>query len=142
MISSIQSPEVAAWASGFPVALLHVAVGLAILAIGAALYALLTPHREIQLVRDGNPAAALSFGGVLIGIALPLAFALSASTSVLEIALWGFTVTAVQLALFWVVDLVLQGLPQRIREGDIAAAALLVAAKLAVAAILSAAVTA
>ncbi|HTX49576.1 MAG TPA: DUF350 domain-containing protein [Caulobacteraceae bacterium] len=142
MISSIQSPELAAWASGFPITLLHVAVGLAILMIGASLYALLTPHREIQLVRDGNPAAALSFGGVLVGIALPLAFALSASTSVLEIALWGFTVTAVQLALFWVVDLVLQGLPQRIREGEIAAAALLVAAKLAVAAILAAAVTA
>jgi putative membrane protein len=142
MISSIQSPELAAWASGFPVALLHVAVALAILLAGASLYALLTPHREIQLVRDGNPAAALSFGGVLVAIALPLAFALSASTSVLEIALWGITVTAVQLALFWVVDLVLQGLPQRIREGEIAAAALLVAAKLAVAAILAAAVTA
>jgi putative membrane protein len=48
----------------------------------------------------------------------------------------------VQLALFWVVDTVLQGLPQRIREGEIAAAALLVAAKLAVAAILAAAVAA
>jgi putative membrane protein len=142
MNSPIQSPEFAAWASGFPVTLLHVAVALVILLSGASLYALLTPHREIQLVRDGNPAAALSFGGVLVGIALPLAFALSASTSVLEIAIWGITVTAVQLALFWVVDLVLQGLPQRIREGEIAAAALLVAAKLAVAAILAAAVSA
>jgi putative membrane protein len=142
MISPIQSPELAAWATGFPVTLLHVAVALAILLVGAALYALLTPHREIQLIRDGNPAAALSFGGVLVGIALPLAFALSASTSLLEIALWGATTTAVQLALFWVVDLVLQGLPQRIREGDVAAATLLVAAKLAVAAILAAAVTA
>ena len=142
MNSSIQSPELAAWASGFPVTLLHVAVALAILLIGASLYALLTPHREIQLVRDGNPAAALSFGGVLVGIALPLAFAVSASTSALEIAIWGITVTAVQLALFWVVDLVLQGLPQRIREGEVAAAALLVAAKLAVAAILAAAVSA
>jgi len=142
MISPIQSPELAAWATGFPVTLLHVAVALAILLVGAALYALLTPHREIQLIRDGNPAAALSFGGVLVGIALPLAFALSASTSLLEIALWGATTTAVQLALFWVVDLVLQGLPQRIREGDVAAATLLVAAKLAVADILAAAVTA
>ena len=137
-----QSPELAAWATGFPVTLLHVAVTLAILAAGAALYALLTPHREIQLIREGNPAAALSFGGVLIGLALPLAFALAASTSLLEIALWGAATAAVQLALFWVVDLILQGLPQRIREGEVAAAALLVAAKLAVAAILAAAVAA
>jgi putative membrane protein len=137
----LQSPELDAWASGFPLTLLHVGVALAILAAGAAVYALLTPHREIQLIREGNAAAALSFGGVLVGIALPLAFALAASTSVLEIALWGATTIVVQLALFWVVDLLLRGLPQRIKEGEVAAAALLVGAKLAVAAILAAAVS-
>ena len=46
------------------------------------------------------------------------------------------------LALFWITDLMLQGLPRRIRDGEIAAAVLLVSAKLAVAIILSAAVTA
>jgi putative membrane protein len=137
----LQSPELDAWASGFPLTLLHVCVALAILAGGAALYALVTPHREIQLIREGNSAAALSFGGVLVGIALPLAFALAASTSVLEIALWGATTIVVQLALFWAVDLLLRGLPQRIKQGEVAAAALLVAAKLAVAAILAAAVS-
>jgi putative membrane protein len=134
-------PELDAWASGFPLTLLHVAVALVILAAGAALYAWVTPHREIQLIREGNAAAALSFGGVLVGIALPLAFALAASTSVAEIALWGATTIVVQLALFWLVDLLLRGLPQRIKQGEIAAAALLVGAKLAVAAILAAAVS-
>ena len=138
---SLQSPELDAWASGFPITLLHVGVALAILVAGAAIYALVTPHREIQLIREGNAAAALSFGGVLVGIALPLAFALAASSSVLEIALWGATTIVVQLALFWVVDLMLRGLPQRIKEGEIAAAVLLVGAKLAVAAILAAAVS-
>ena len=135
------SPELDAWASGFPLTLLHVSVALVMLAAGAALYALVTPHREIQLIREGNTAAALSFGGVLVGIALPLAFALAASTSVLEIALWGATTIVVQLALFWLVDLLLRGLPQRIKQGEVAAAALLVGAKLAVAAILAAAVS-
>ena len=138
---SLDLPELDAWASGFPLTLLHVAVALVILIGGAAVYALVTPHREIQLIREGNAAAALSFGGVLVGIALPLAFALAASTSVIEIVLWGVTTIVVQLALFWLVDLVLRGLPQRIRQGEIAAAALLVAAKLAVAAILAAAVS-
>ena len=139
---SFDGPEVAAWSTGFPVTLLHVGVTLLILLLGATLYALITPHREIELVRAGNAAAALSFGGALVGLALPLAFALSASTSLIEIALGGATTTAVMLALFWITDLVLQGLPRRIRDGEIAAAALLVAAKLAVAIILSAAVTA
>jgi len=139
---SIHTPELEAWATGFPITLLHVAVALVILTVGAALYALLTPYREIQLIREGNPAAALSFGGVLVGLALPLAFALAASTSVLEIGLWGGTSVILQLALFWLTDLVLVGLPQRIKEGEVAAAALLVAAKLAVAMLLAAAVTA
>src|ERR1700684_2197483 len=139
MALNFQSPELDAWASGFPIMLLHVAVGLLILVAGGALYALLSPHREIQLIREGNSAAALSFGGVLVGLALPLAFELAASTSVLEIVLWGVTTIIVQLFLFWLTDLVLQGLPQRVREGDVAAAALLTAAKLSVAAILAAA---
>ena len=142
MALSIQTPELEAWATGFPITLLHAGVALVMLVAGAALYTLLTPYREIQLIRDGNAAAALSFGGVLVGLALPLAFALAASTTVLEIGLWGGTAIILQLALFWLTDLVLVGLPARIKEGEVAAAALLVAAKLAVAVILAAAVTA
>ena len=142
MSSSIQSPELSAWATGFPVTLLHLAVALLILFFGASLYALISPHREIQRVQEGNQAAALSLGGVVVGFALPLAFALAASTSLVEIALWGVTTTALMLALSWVTDLVLYGLRAPIRDGEIAAAALLVAAKLAVAIVLAGAVTA
>lgn len=140
MALPLQSPELDAWASGFPVMLLHAGVALAIFAGAAALYALFSPHREIQLVRDANPAAAVSFGGVLVGLALPLAFALAASTSALEVALWTVSTAVVQLFLFWLVDLVFRGLPQRVREGDVGAAALLAAARLATAALLAAAV--
>ena len=142
MVSLAHSPEIAAWAVGFPVTLLHVAVTLLILLGGAGVYVLLSPHRELQQAREGNTAAALSLGGVLLALALPLAFALAGSLSIVGILLWGVTVAAVQLALLWMVDLVLQGLPQRIRDGDLAAATLLTAARLAVAAILAAAVSA
>ncbi|HVM98813.1 MAG TPA: DUF350 domain-containing protein [Caulobacteraceae bacterium] len=142
MILALASPpELDAWAAGYPVTLLHVGVALAILLAGALVYTLITPYREIQLVRDGNPAAAVSLGSVLIGLALPLAFAVAASVSVLDIALWGVTSLVLQLALFWLVDLLLAGLPHRIKDGDVAAAALLALAKLAVAAILAGAVT-
>ena len=72
MPTPIASPEILAFAAGFPLALLHAAATLLILAAGAALYALLTPHREIALIREGNTAAAISFGGVLAGLALPV----------------------------------------------------------------------
>ena len=107
---------------------------------GAALYAFLTPHREIALIREGNTAAAVSFAGVLTGLALPLAAAMTASASLLEIVMWGAPTVVVQLLVFRLVDLLLKGLPERIQHGEIAAAALLAGGKLASAVILAAAV--
>lgn len=139
--SILGSAEVQAFASGFPVLLLHLGVTLALMTAGAMLYALLTPWKEIALIRDGNAAAAVAFGGVLVGLAVPLAVSMSVSTSLRDIALWGAATVVIQLLVFRVVDMVLTGLPQRIEEGEVAAAVLLVAAKLATAVILAAALT-
>ena len=134
------TPEIQAFAAGFPTTLAHLAVSLGLLVVGAALYALLSPHREISRIRDGNAAAAVSFGGVLVGLATPLAVSLTASVSLVELAIWGAAVTVVQLLLFRIVDFVLRGLPERIKEGDVPAAVLLVAARLACALLTAAAV--
>ena len=136
------SPVLQAWATGFPVTLLHVLVSLVILTAGAAIYALIAPHKEVALVREGNTAAAVSFGGVLVGLALPLAASLAASVSLPEVALWGATTVLVQLAVFRLTDLALRDLPARIAKGEMAAAALLVGARIATAVVLAAAVAA
>ena len=133
------SPEVQAFATGFPTTLLHAGVTLLILVLGAGIYILLTPHKEIRLIREGNAAAAVSLAGVMVGLSIPLAVSLNASTSMVEIGLWGVATIAVQLLAFRLVDLVLHGLPNRIADGEMAAAALLVGAKLATAVILAAA---
>ena len=133
------SPEIQAFAAGFPVFLAHAGVTVAILFAAVALYVLLTPHKEITLIREGNTAAAVSLAGVLVGLAIPLAASLKASTNVIEIGLWGAVTVVVQLLVFRLVDLVLRGLPKRIQEGEISAAALLVGAKLATALVIAAA---
>jgi len=133
-------PEVQAFATGFPLTLLHAGVTLLLLALGLVVYSLLTPHKEVQQIRDGNPAAAISLGGLLLGLAIPLAAALAASPSLIEIALWGAAVVVVQLLVFRIIDALLAGLPQRMVEGDMFAAGLLTAAKLGAALILAAAV--
>jgi len=134
------SPEVQAFASGFPITLLHVAVSVAMLLAAAAVYIVLTPHKEISLVRQGNVAAAVDLAGVLVGLAIPLAYSLKGSTSLVDVALWGVAIVAVQLLVFRLVDLVLHDLPRRIKDGEMAAAALLLGAKLATAMIVAAAV--
>ena len=133
------SPEIQAFTTGFPTTLLHGGVTLLILVLGAGVYILLTPHKEIRLIREGNVAAAVSLAGVMVGLSIPLAVSLNASTSMVEIGLWGVATIAVQLLAFRLVDLVLHGLPRRIADGEMAAATLLVGAKLATAVILAAA---
>jgi putative membrane protein len=134
------STQIQAFANGFPVALLHALLTLLILAVAASLHAVLSPAREIGHIRDGNPAAAVAFGGVLLALAGPLAVAMLTSTSLMELALWGSAAALTALIVFRLVDAILAGLPQRVQEGDVSAAALLAAAKLAVAIVLAAAV--
>ena len=134
------TPEIQAFASGFPGALANCGVTLAVLLAGVAVYAVLSPHREFQRVRAGEAASAIVFAGVILGLTLPLALSLYASTSLIELALWGLATVTVQLLAFRIIDLLLNGLPQRAAEGDIGAAVLLVAARMAVALILSASV--
>jgi putative membrane protein len=134
------TPEIQAFAQGFPITLLHVAVSVGMLVAAAGAYILLTPHHEIRLIRDGNVAAALDMGGVLVGLAIPLAYSLRAATNLADLALWGVATVAVQLLAFRLVDLVLRGLPKRIQDGEVAAAALLVGAKIATALIVAASV--
>ncbi len=140
-VPDLSSPEVQAFATGFPVTLLHAGVTIALLVLGAVLYVLLTPWKEIALIREGNAAAAVAFGGVLLGLSIPLAVSLAVSTSVRDIAIWGVATVLLQLLAFRVVDMLLTGLPQRIQDNEVSAAVLLVAAKLATALILAAALT-
>ena len=137
----LESPEVQAFATGFPTTVAHLGVTLGLLVVGAVIYALLTPWKEIALIREGNAAASVAFAGVLVGLAIPLAVSLSVSTSVRDILIWGVATVVLQLLAFRIVDLLLTGLPQRIRDGEVSAAVLLVGAKLATAVILAAALT-
>jgi putative membrane protein len=134
------SPEVQAFASGFPLMLLQGALGLVLFTLACGAYAVLSPHQEIRRIREGETAAAVSFAGALIGLAIPLAASVIATTSLVGLALWGAAVLVLTLLAFRVIDIVLAGLPQRMRDGEVAAAVVLVAGKLAVALILAAAV--
>jgi len=134
------TPEVQAWATGFPLTLLHAGAALLMLAAGSFVYGLITPYREIGLIRDGNIAAGISFGALLAALAMPLASVLAAAASLEDIALWGAATLCVQLAVFRLIDLLLHDLPQRIERGEVAAAAVLAGAKIGGSLLLAAAV--
>ena len=133
----------AVWQSvvaGVPVLLLHVAVTLVILVIGVLIYMWMTPYEDIKLVREGNTAAGIALGGIILGLGVPLASCLASSVSVWDIVMWGVVTLIVQMAVFKIIDLVLRGLPKRIEDGEVGAAVLLTLSKLSVAVINAAAI--
>jgi putative membrane protein len=134
-------PVIDSFVSGLPILMLHSSVTIAILLAGIWLYIWMTPWDEMALIRKGNNAAALSLGGAIVGLALPLAIAMAASVSVYEIILWGPVTLILQIIAYRVADIVMQTLPKRIEDGQMSAAILLVSIKLAAAIINAAAVS-
>ena len=129
-----------ALSNGLPVFLVHSAVSLVILVVGAYIYMLITKHDEMALIREGNVAAAVSFGGAIVGLALPLAFSLAASVSLWDLLVWGVVALGMQIIAFRIADLVIKDVSSRIENGEMSAAVMLVSVKLATASINAAAI--
>lgn len=128
------------WA-GLPVFMVHSLVSLLILIVGVLIYLRMTPHDEVALIRAGNNAAALSLGGAIVGLALPISFSLAASLSLWDLVFWGVVALVLQIVAFRIVDLFLKGISSRIEAGELSIAIFLVSVKLATAFINSAAIS-
>lgn len=134
-------PMMESLGAGLPVLILHFAVTLSILVAGVVVYEWITPYPELKLVREGNTAAAIALSGAILSLAIPLAFSMAVSVSVLDILVWGGVTVVILLLVYRIIDFLLKDLPARIEEGQIGAAILMSAVKLAVAAITAAAVS-
>ncbi len=88
-----------------------------------ALYRWITPHDEGALIRAGNPAAAITLGGAILGYVIPLASALSHTVSLPEFVAWATLAGVIQIVTFWIIRLVaLRDISARIERGEIATA--------------------
>ena len=65
--------------NGLPIFMLHGGTAILMLIAGAFIYSKITPWNELELIMEGNTAAAVSLSGAILGIAIPLAAALSLS---------------------------------------------------------------
>lgn len=129
-----------AFVAGFPDFIIQLGVALGLFITSLTIYVLMTPHKELALIRAGNPSASLAFGGVVVGLAIPLGSCLAHSFGVWDLLIWGVVTLLLQLLAFRFADIFLRGLPRRIAEGDVAAAVFLMSVKIGLAIILSGAV--
>jgi len=74
------------------------------------IYEKVTPYREFSLISNGNTAAACSFGGALLGFAIPLASAIAHSGGLLDMILWAMIALIVQLLTFFTVRMAFPGI--------------------------------
>ena len=133
-------PVIQSFLAGFPVLLLHFVVTLGMLGIGVTIYLFVTPYRELDLIRNGNTAAAVSISGAIIGMAIPLAICMATSVNIWDIVIWGVVTLLIQILAYRIGDVLLQDAPTRIENGEIGAAILIVGIKLAISFINAAAV--
>jgi len=97
-------------------------LGAAVLfALFQFIYTRVTPHKEFELIRSGNVAAAIALGGAIIGFAIPASNVIAYSVSILDFVVWAVIAAFVQLLAFLVTSLVLKGASERIKKGEIAA---------------------
>ncbi len=106
--------------NGLPPFLAYFAVAIILLLVFIRLYTWITPHSELELIRANNPAAALAFGGAVIGFAWPLSSAITHSLSLLDCAIWGAVALVVQVLTFVVLRVSLKQLSERVDRGEIA----------------------
>jgi putative membrane protein len=85
------------------------------------IYTLITPHRELALIREGNSAAAVQLTGTFLGFAAPVAIVIGNSVSIPDMLIWGAVAAVVQLAVFFVIArLLFRAISLRISERCVA----------------------
>nr|WP_136250214.1 DUF350 domain-containing protein [Ningiella ruwaisensis] len=97
-------------------------------------YAFVTPHDEWQLVRDEqNIAAAIGFGGAMIGFAIALAGAISNSEFLLDYAIWALIATFAQILAFLILRFTfMPKIAERIANNEVSAGIILACVSIAI----------
>lgn len=111
----------AAWNSvliGFPVLLVHLASTTGLLLAGLGLYLRFAHCRELELLREGNMAAAIVFCGQMLALAIPLCAMLANSVNMPDILLWGCITIILQFVALYFMRRVIPDIRQRVIGGE------------------------
>lgn len=80
--------------------LAYLASAVVLLVLCVAAYIRMTPYRDLELVHEGNVAAALSLGGATLGLAMPIGSAIFFTHSLNEMVMWAVIGCIMQFILF------------------------------------------
>ena len=125
------TPALDSLATGFPWLIFYLLAMTAIYLTGLLVYVKLTPYRELELVQQGNMAAAVTFSSLVVSLSLPLAACMVNRYAIAESVVWGVLSLLLQILLFRVTDAVFKGMPERIENNEVPAATVFASFKIA-----------
>jgi putative membrane protein len=113
---------------------LYFAASIALLFIFKIIYAFVTPHDEWKLVKeDKNLAAAVGFGGAMIGFSVALAGAATNSLSIGDFVIWGVVAIIAQSLAFALLRFTfMPKIAERIIQNEVSAGTMLAAMSISV----------
>jgi putative membrane protein len=98
----------------------YFAASIGMLLLFAMIYVRVTPYHELNLIREGNTAAACSYSGALLGFIIPLASAVAHSVGIADMIVWGCVALVVQITTFFVVRMLFPSIVQDIPNNQAA----------------------
>ncbi|EJO30118.1 DUF350 domain-containing protein [Achromobacter marplatensis] len=100
--------------------LIYIVSALVMLGIFTAVYTAVTRYKEFELIREGNIAAVLSYGGALVGFSFTLCSSIAVHASFVMFLVWGVAAMVVQIVVYVVVAQTIRGMNEAIEQNNIA----------------------
>lgn len=110
----------------------YIAVAIVMTGCFAFVYLKLTPLKELHLIKEGNVACALSFGGALIGFAITITSSMSTSLSLLGFLIWSLLAIIIQLMVYYVATHIIKKASIELANNNIAVGCLFAAFSIAI----------
>lgn len=113
---------------------LYFGLSIVFLFVFKVVYSFVTPHDEWKLVKEEqNTAAAIGFGGAIIGFAIALGSAASNSVAVVDFAIWGIVAIVAQSLAFALLRFTfMPKIAERISNNEVSAGTMLACISVAV----------
>ena len=107
-------------------------VGSVMMVMFGVVYLRITPAEELRLIKNGNLACALSFGGALVGFCLALAASISQSVNFPDFILWGMGAAVIQILVYFAATKIIPQANEELVNNNVAVGALFGAISVAI----------
>lgn len=95
-------------------------VALLMLVVFAFAYLKITPARELELIKNGNLACALSLSGAMIGFCITLVSSMLHSVDMLSFMIWGLAAAVIQILVYFAATHLIKDANQELLNNNVA----------------------